>query len=254
MTENVWDKFLTERDKAVFAAGGFGATADLGKRPALLVIDVSWAFCGDKPEPILDSIKRWNTSCGEESWVAVAHIKTLIDKAHDRGLPVIYTTGSYRADNWDAGGWRWKNRRQDEAMERPKTELDGNEIVSAIAPAPQDIVVLKKKPSGFFGTDLASYLTLLGCDSVVIVGTTTSGCVRATAVDAFSLNYRVVLAEEGCFDRSQASHAISLCDMHAKYADVMKVGDVLAYFDTIPAGQFDLPSGSVPAGRKLAAE
>jgi hypothetical protein len=57
MTEYVWDKFLTERDKAVFAAGGFGATADLGKRPALLVIDVSWAFCGDKPEPILDSIK-----------------------------------------------------------------------------------------------------------------------------------------------------------------------------------------------------
>ena len=103
---------------------------------------------------------------------------------------------------------------------------------------------------------MASYLTLLGCDSVVIVGTTTSGCVRATAVDAFSLNYRVVLAEEGCFDRSEASHAISLCDMHAKYADVMKVGDVLAYFDTIPAGQFDLPKGSgqsVAAG-KLAAE
>lgn len=253
MTEYVWDKFLTDRDKAVFAAGGFGATADLGKRPALLVIDVSWAFCGDKPEPILESIKRWHTSCGAESWVAIDHIKSLIDRAHDRGIPVIYTTGQYRDDNWDAGSWRWKNRRQDEDAGRP-TELDGNEIVSAIAPGPRDIVVRKKKPSGFFGTDLSSYLTLLGCDSVVITGTTTSGCVRATAVDAFSLNYRVVVAEEGCFDRSEASHAISLCDMHAKYADVMKVGDVLAYFETIPAGQFDLPTGRRPDPRKLAAE
>ncbi|WP_428487803.1 isochorismatase family protein [Rhodopila sp.] len=256
MTEYVWDKFLTERDRAVFAAGGFGATADRGKRPALLVIDVSWAFCGDKPEPILDSIKRWRSSCGAESWVAVDHIKALIDRAHGRGLPVIYTTGEYRDDNWDAGSWRWKNRRRDEDVDRPKTALDGNAIVTPIAPGPRDIVVYKQKPSGFFGTNLASYLTLLGCDSVVIVGTTTSGCVRATAVDAFSLNYRVVLAEEGCFDRSEASHAISLCDMHAKYADVMKVAEVLAYFDTIPSGEFDLPkgSGASEATRSVAAE
>jgi nicotinamidase-related amidase len=79
-----------------------------------------------------------------------------------------------------------------------------------IAPGPREIVIKKQKPSGFFGTNLASYLTLLGCDSVIVVGTTTSGCVRATAVDAFSLNYRVTLAEEGCFDRSEASHAVSL--------------------------------------------
>lgn len=84
MTEYVWDKFLTKRDKAVFAAGGFGARADFGKQPALLVIDVSWAFCGDKAEPILDSIKRWRSSCGEESRVAVDHIKALIDRARSR--------------------------------------------------------------------------------------------------------------------------------------------------------------------------
>jgi maleamate amidohydrolase len=256
VTERVWDKFLTERDKAVFAAGGFGARADFGKRPALLVIDVSWAFCGDKPEPILDSIKRWRSSCGEESWVAIDHIRTLIGCAHARGLPVIYTTAEYRDDNWDAGGWRWKNRRQDEDMDRPISALDGNEIVAPIAPSPQDIVIYKQKPSGFFGTNLASYLTLLGCDSVVIVGTTTSGCVRATAVDAFSLNYRVVLAEEGCFDRSEASHAISLCDMHAKYADVLSVAEVLSYFDALPGGLFDLPKGSgwSRSTRPLAAE
>lgn len=256
MTEYIWDKFLTERDKAVFAAGGFGATSERGKRPALLVIDVSWGFCGDKPEPILESIQRWRSSCGAESWVAVDHIKSLIDACHGRGLPVIYTTGEYRDDNWDAGSWRWKNRRRDEDVDPPKNALDRNEIVSVIAPGPRDIVVLKQKPSGFFGTNLQSYLTLLGCDSVVIVGTTTSGCVRATAVDAFSLNYRVVLAEEGCFDRSEASHAISLCDMHAKYADVVTVADVLSWFETIPEGQFDLPkgSGASTAARALAAE
>jgi maleamate amidohydrolase len=104
-------------------------------------------------------------------------------------------------------------------------------------------VIKKQKPSGFFGTNLASYLTLLGCDSVIIVGTTTSGCVRATVVDAFSLNYRVILAEEGCFDRSEASHAISLCDMHAKYADVVATAEILSYFNELPADLFDLPAG-----------
>jgi hypothetical protein len=74
MNERIWDKFLTERDKAVFAAGGFGARAGLGKRPALLVIDVNWAFCGEQPEPILESIKHWRTSCGEGAWVALEHI------------------------------------------------------------------------------------------------------------------------------------------------------------------------------------
>jgi maleamate amidohydrolase len=121
--------------------------------------------------------------------------------------------------------------------------VHGNEIVATIAPGPKDIVVKKQKPSGFFGTNLASYLTLLGCDSVIIVGTTTSGCVRATVVDAFSLNYRVILAEEGCFDRSQASHAVSLCDMHAKYADVVPTAEVLSYFEQLPTGLFDLPRG-----------
>ena len=120
-----------------------------------------------------------------------------------------------------------------------------------IAPAPRDIVVKKQKPSGFFGTNLASYLTLLGCDSIIVVGTTTSGCVRATVVDAFSLNYRVVLAEEGCFDRSEASHAVSLCDMHAKYADVVPTAEILTYFNQLPADLFDLPSGNLGSAPQI---
>jgi SNF2 family DNA or RNA helicase len=85
---------------------------------------------------------------------------------------------------------------------------------------------------------------VLGCDSVIVVGTTTSGCVRATVFDAFSLNYRVILAEEGCFDRSEASHAVSLCDMHAKYADVVSAAEILSYFENLPAALFDLPTGN----------
>ena len=101
---------------------------------------------------------------------------------------------------------------------------------------------------------MASYLTLLGCDSVIVTGTTTSGCVRATVLDAFSLNYRIALAEEGCFDRSQASHAINLCDMNAKYADVVKTSEVLTFFDSLPGGMFDLPKGSAaPAATPMLA-
>ena len=79
MAEPVWNKFLTERDKLVFEAAGYGTRAGFGKRPALLVIDVSYAFCGDKPEPILESIKRWRNSCGAESWLAITKIRRLID-------------------------------------------------------------------------------------------------------------------------------------------------------------------------------
>jgi nicotinamidase-related amidase len=164
---------------------------------------------------------------------------------------VIYTTGVRRDDNWDSGSWLWKNARGNEDRRTPASNLDGNEIVTPIAPGPRDIVVYKQKPSGFFGTNMASYLTLLGCDSVIVTGTTTSGCVRATVLDAFSLNYRISLAEEGCFDRSQASHAINLCDMNAKYADVLKTSEVLAYLESLPEGMFDLPRGSPVSAPQL---
>ena len=128
MSARIWDKFLTERDKAVFAAGGFGARAGFGKRPALLVVDVNWAFCGERQEPILESIRRWRTSCGEAAWVALDYIKALIEAARAKEVPVIYTTGERRADNWDAGSWRWKSSRGEEASGSVHEDIDGNEI------------------------------------------------------------------------------------------------------------------------------
>jgi len=254
MTDRIWDSYLTERDKEVFAASGFGAMADWGQRPALLIIDVNYAFCDEDSKPILESIKKWRTSCGEDAWTAMPVLQRLIDTCRGRGIPVIYTTGTRRADNWDSGSWSWKNsRRQEEARAPILTSdgRDGNEIVDAIAPGPRDLVVRKHKPSGFAGTPLHSYLQLLGCDSVIVTGTTTSGCVRATVLDAFSLNFRVTVVEDGCFDRSQASHAINLCDMHAKYANVLPGADVIDYLNTLSQGMFDLPSG---AGMATAAE
>ena len=243
MSEQVWDRYLTERDKQVFTSGGFGARQGYGQRPVLLIVDVNYIFCGDRPEPILESIKRWRASCGEEAWAGVAAITRLLLACRDKGLPVIYTTGSRRPDGWDAGSWAWKNPR---VLEKPRTadgDLDGNTIVSEIAPQPRDIVIAKHKPSAFFGTPLLSFLVQHAVDSLLLVGTTTSGCVRATAVDAFSNNYRVAVVEEGCFDRSQASHALSLCDLHAKYADVVKLDDALSYVQGLESGQFELPKG-----------
>jgi maleamate amidohydrolase len=248
--ERIWDKFLTERDKQVFKTSGFGAKGGFGKRPALLVIDVSYGFAGDRPEPILDSIKRWSNSCGAESWDAIAVIKTLAETFRAKKLPVIYTTGVNRADGWDVGSWAWKNTRTGESLPAPTQKIDANAIIPDIAPQSQDLVVLKQKPSGFFGSNLQSYLQLLGADSVIVTGTTTSGCVRATVIDAFSLNFHVAIAEDGCFDRSQASHAINLCDMHAKYADVMPAAEILAFVKTLPDDLFpNLPKGA-PAHEK----
>lgn len=245
MSEPIWDQFLTKRDKQVFAAGGFGARQGFGKRPAILVVDVNYNFCGDRPEPILESIKRWRNSCGEEAWEGIKAIKRLLAAGRKKGLPVIYTTGVRRDDNWDMGGWAWKNKR---TAERTITRgQSGDTIVPDIAPEPQDIVIYKQKPSAFYGTPLTSYLTLLGADSILLTGTTTSGCVRATVLDAFSSNYRCTLVEEGCFDRSQASHAINLCDIHAKYADVVKLEEVLGFVNSLPAGMFDLPKPAMSA-------
>ena len=248
MAERIWNEFLTERDKQVFEKSGFGAEAGFGKKPALLVIDVSYNFCGDKREPILESIKNFHNSCGEDAWDALLHIRKLIDKCHEKGIPVIYTTGTVREDGWDAGGWAWKNSRTDEDVTAPKTtgfNRDGNEIMDEIAPSPQDIVIYKHKPSAFSGTPLSGFLNDLGADSLLVTGTTTSGCVRASVIDAFSNNYRVAVVEEGCFDRSQASHAINLCDMHAKYADVVTTEDALSYVDGLDVDM------NVPTGKSL---
>src|SRR5258708_1270696 len=216
-----WDPYLTERDRAVFARSGHGQLAGLGLRPAVLVVDVTYAFIGDRPEPILDSITRWHRSAGEDGWRAAEQIRTLLEAARSAGVPVIYTTGV--ADT-ASGQWSAKNSRRAENEALP----DRNTIVPLIAPRPGDLVIRKEKPSGFFGTALATHLVRLGVDSLLVTGGSTSGCVRASVVDASSYSTRVALVEECLFDRGQASHAMSLFDMQQKYADVVSLADAVA--------------------------
>ena len=172
MSKPIWDPFLTERDRQVFEASGYGALQGFGKRPAILVIDVNYNFCGDRPEPILESIKRWRNSCGTEAWEGVAAIKTLIAAGRGKGLPILYTTGVRREDDWDAGSWAWKNSRSAERVRPAGVQADGNTIVPEIAPGPDDLVVYKQKPSAFHGTNLLSWLMLLGADSLIVTATT----------------------------------------------------------------------------------
>jgi maleamate amidohydrolase len=106
-------------------------------------------------------------------------------------------------------------------------------IRSDFKPQPGDVVITKQRASVFFGTPLVAHLTQLGVRTVIICGESTSGCVRASAVDAYSHGFHVVLVEECCFDRSLLSHKVNLFDLHHKYADVMKIDEVVAHLDAM---------------------
>ena len=233
----VWDDMLTVRDKEVFSISGYGKRAGLGQRPAVLVIDVNYNFVGDKPEPILDSIKRFRNSCGAEVWEGVRRIGELLAECRKKHLPTFYTTGHDDRTNAVAfGRWQAKNSRSTEDM--TDTWEKGNDIVEEIAPRAGEIIVRKQKPSAFFGTPLMSMLNEVHVDSVLVAGTTTSGCVRASVIDAFSYNLKVSVVEECVFDRGQASHKINLFDMAMKYADVISLQETLEYVRGLPDNLF----------------
>jgi maleamate amidohydrolase len=224
--------FLTEQDRAVFAAGGYGVRAPLGERPALLVVDVTYGFCGDRREPILASVQRWRSSCGAVAWDALPHVERLLSAARRVDIPVFYTRGApRRADGSDRGRWADKNARQN--TDTPRVD----EILAEITPQEGDLVIEKRKPSAFFGTPLVSHLISGQIDTLIVCGTTTSGCVRATVIDAFSYDYRVAVAEEATFDRGEASHAMALFDMDMKYANVAPVDEIVGYLDALAQGR-----------------
>lgn len=244
MKKRIWDDFLTERDKLVFKKSGYGTRAGFGDRPLLLIIDVNYNFLGHKPESIIESIENWPNSCGENGWIALEKSIPLIEAARNKQIPIIYTTGEARPDKWDRGSWAWKNSRTSKKIQSEKfINMDPNTIVPEIKPHDSDVIIKKIKPSAFYGTNLQSFLNLFSADSLIIIGTTTSGCVRATVLDGFSANYRITVVEDCCFDRSEASHAINLCDMNAKYADVINSDEVIEYIGNLDNNLFTLPKG-----------
>ena len=143
-----WEGFLTDRDREVFAAAGYGQHMGFGERPAVVVVDVTYNFCGDRREPILESIRRWPNSCGESAWDAVAKIGDLLAAARAKRLPVIYTTGGFRADGWDYGSWKWKYGRAKDEYAAPPSNRRGNDIVDEIAPGDMASVEAAAKLEG----------------------------------------------------------------------------------------------------------
>lgn len=224
----VWDDVITERDKLVYKASGYGeGQIGFGQKPALVIIDVTYNFVGDKPEPILESIKRFPYSCGEEGWAAVYQIASLLRLVREKGVPVVYTASSAHVGVKPEG---WVDLKCPRIIEVARM-TEANDIVKDIAPEEKDVVVYKPRASMFYGTPMLSILNALQVDTLLVCGTTTSGCVRASVVEAMANNYRVAVIEECTFDRGQVSHKVNLFDMNAKYADVVSVAEVRDYLN-----------------------
>ena len=216
-----WDGIISEEEQRAYRAAGFGKPSGIGKRPALLIIDVQYRTLGTVARPFWESIKEFPTSCGEVGWRAVANIATLLAEFRRRGWPVLYPYVAPK-ESFDTG------RLAEKVPSIMTIPRKGYEFHADIAPRDGDILLPKKHPSAFFGTPLASYLIDLRADTLVVTGCTTSGCVRGTVVDAFAYNFRVVVPQDAVYDRSAVSHAVNLFDMSEKYADVMTSAEALA--------------------------
>ena len=231
MAERVWERFLTEQDKATLV-GRPERKIGFGERPALLLIDLyRWVF-GDKPEPVVEAIKTWPGSCGLAGWNALPHIQKLLGKAREVGIPVIHVTGmdGVAIEPWSFR--RDKTKRADmnqEQLDRNRRKFD---IVEQVKPIPGETVLKKVSPSAFWGTPLIAHLNFLGVDTVLTCGESTSGCVRASVVDGTTNRLRMIVAEECVFDRHEACHAINLFDMNQKYADVIPLEQALDYIES----------------------
>ena len=223
-----WDGIIPEEDQRAYRAAGFGRPTGLGKKPALLIIDVQYRTVGTTRMPFWDAIKEFPTSCGEIGWNAVDKIALLLAEFRANNWPVLYPHVAPKL-NFDTG------RLSDKVPAIMNVASRGYDFVEEVAPREADILLPKKHPSAFFGTPLASYLINLGADTLVVTGCTTSGCVRGSVVDAFAYNFRVLVPQDAVYDRSQVSHAVNLFDMAEKYADVMPTADAIVALKSVAA-------------------
>ena len=167
-------------------------------------------------------------TCGINAWKAIEPTKRLFAAARAAGLPIFYTTGDTRESS-KPGAIKATNRRSG------KDSANAYDIRPEWAPQPGDVVITKQRASGFYGTPLLAHLTQLRIDTVIVIGESTSGCVRATTVDGYSNGFHMVMAEECCFDRNELSHKVNLFDLHHKYCDVMHIEEVAAHLDGMKA-------------------
>jgi maleamate amidohydrolase len=239
MAERVWERFLTEQDREHQAMRGSNRRIGFGQKPAVLLIDLyRWVF-GDKPQPLIEATKDWPGSCGLVAWDAIPHIQSLLSTAREAGIPVAYVTG---LDERNSGmsGWATANRQAGGRIREMTPEMEERrsrqyDIIEDVGPIEGEVVLRKNSPSAFNGTPLENHFSHLGIDTVIVAGESTSGCVRASVVDACSKRFRVVVAEECVFDRTEAAHAMNLFDMDEKYADVLGLAEIENYIRSLPA-------------------
>lgn len=197
--------------RAIYDKAGITGRVGFGQKVALVVVDLSFGFTD--PECTL----------GADMTKVVMQNRRLIEVARERALPIFFTTVAYRGDMSDAGVWVEKFPSLDTLKEGSRdVELDDR-----LGRLPSEPLIVKKYPSAFFGTPLASDLIVRGVDTLIVTGATTSGCVRATVVDSLQYGFRTIIPEECVGDRADSPHQSNLFDMGTKYADVMPVNEVI---------------------------
>ncbi len=204
---------------------GMGQRMGFGDRPAVLVIDMQHDLCDpDAPTTLWPSIEA-----------TFEPIRRLCNAARSRDLPVIYTQGLVAGDGSTAGLWRFKMRYHAEG----RVQIEGSRgagIVPELAPQPGDRVIRKWRPSAFFRTDLEVFLGSQDIDTLLVCGTSVSGCVRATVTDAFMRDIRCMVVRECVADRTPAVMEANLFDLHQKYADVVTLEETLADLEKFTVG------------------
>jgi maleamate amidohydrolase len=216
-----WEPFLSEQDMEILRVSHYGRKLPLPKRPALVVIDMTYDFCGVPGMDAVSAATERRTACGPSAWQAVPLIARVLTAARQAKMPIAYSRRS-------AMRLRRKSPKTARATEDAKpfsAAEDGNSIITELAPDTPDLVFGKGAPSIFFETEFPAWFTGHECDGLFIVGCTTSGCVRASAVDAFSRQINSFIIADAVFDRFSASHKIALFDCQAKYADLISTAD-----------------------------
>ncbi|HEV7664017.1 MAG TPA: N-carbamoylsarcosine amidohydrolase [Chloroflexota bacterium] len=197
---------------------GFAARVGFGQRPALLVIDMIRGFT-DLRSPLASNL--------DSQMVAITQ---LLEVAREREIPIIFSTVAYDRDLQEAGIWIRKIPSNSWLVEGSEwVELD-----ERLGRRPREMLLVKKYASCFFGTDLAARLITRQIDTLLISGCTTSGCVRASAVDACSLGLHTIVVQDAVGDRAELPHIANLFDIDAKYGDVVEQEEALGYLRTLP--------------------
>lgn len=203
-----------------YARGGFGKTLTPGSRPALLIIDFVRAYLV-KESPLYAGVEQARADC-----------QTLLQAARAAHIPVIHTNVVYQPGGRDGGVFFRKVPALQCFVAGAHPDLAA--FAEGLEPVPGETVISKQYASAFFATSLASTLTALGIDTVLIAGLSTSGCVRASAVDCCQHGFIPVVVREAVGDRAPGPHESNLFDLQAKYAEVASLAEILVYLRQLP--------------------